>query len=94
MGFVARQLDLTDNQKSQIKTIWEGERPNIAEVVRELASEQKEMDALTFHDGAPDEARHFRPSGGDTREALSRKGKDYGQDLLPGSESRATHESG
>ena len=57
MGFIARDLDLTDNQKSQIKTIWEGERPNVAELVHELASEQKEMDALTFHDGAPDDAK-------------------------------------
>lgn len=57
MGFVAHRLDLTDNQKSQIKTIWEGERPNVAELVHELASEQKEMDALTFHDGGPDDAK-------------------------------------
>ncbi|HEY2468881.1 MAG TPA: Spy/CpxP family protein refolding chaperone [Terracidiphilus sp.] len=57
MGYVARRLDLSDNQKSQIKTIWEGERPNIAELVHELASEQKEMDVLTFHDGTPDDAR-------------------------------------
>jgi Spy/CpxP family protein refolding chaperone len=57
MGFVAREIDLNDTQKSQIKTIWEGERPNVSELVREFASEQKEMDALTFQDGSADEGR-------------------------------------
>lgn len=57
MGYIAHELDLSDTQKSQIKSIWEGERPNISELVREFASEQKEMDALTFQDGAADEGR-------------------------------------
>ena len=57
MGYVAHELDLSDSQKSEIKTIWDGERPNISERVREFASEQKEMDALTSQDGAPDEGR-------------------------------------
>ena len=56
MGYVARELDLNDTQKSQVKSIWEGERPNIAELIHELASEQKEMDALSFQ-SAPDEGR-------------------------------------
>lgn len=55
MGYIARELDLSDNQKSQIKTIWG--RPNISELVHELASEQKEMDAQTFQNGTPDVAR-------------------------------------
>jgi Spy/CpxP family protein refolding chaperone len=57
MGFVAHELDLSDMQKSQIKTIWEGERPNISELIHEFATEEKEMDALPFQDGAPDEGR-------------------------------------
>src|SRR5215472_13797497 len=57
MGYVAHELDLSDTQKSQIKTIWEGERPNISELVRQFASEQKEMDALTFQKGAADEGK-------------------------------------
>jgi len=57
MGYVAHELDLSDTQKSQIKTIWEGERPNIAVLVHELASEQREMDALTSKDSTPDEGR-------------------------------------
>jgi Spy/CpxP family protein refolding chaperone len=57
VGYVARELDLSDNQRSQIKTIWEGERPNIAELAHQLASEQKEMDALTIQNVTPDEAK-------------------------------------
>jgi Spy/CpxP family protein refolding chaperone len=57
MGFVAHELDLSDMQKSQIKTIWEGERTNIAVLVREFASEQKEMAAISLQDGAADEGR-------------------------------------
>lgn len=56
MDYIAHELDLNDTQKRQIKSIWEGERPNIAELVHELASEQREMDALTFQN-APDEGR-------------------------------------
>jgi hypothetical protein len=57
MGYVAHELDLSDTQKSQIKTIWQGERPNVSELVREFASEQKEMDVLTFQEGADDEGK-------------------------------------
>lgn len=57
VGYVARELELDENQRAQIKTIVQGERPNIAELVRELASEQKEMDALTLQEGTPDSAR-------------------------------------
>jgi len=56
MGYVAHELELSDVQKSQIKTIWGGERPNIAELIRELASEQREMDEITFQ-STPDERR-------------------------------------
>jgi Spy/CpxP family protein refolding chaperone len=40
---VARELDLTDTQKQQIKAIWQTERPAVAGLVRELANEQKDM---------------------------------------------------
>ncbi len=40
---VARELDLTDSQKQQIKAIWQTERPAVAVLVRELADEQKDM---------------------------------------------------
>jgi Spy/CpxP family protein refolding chaperone len=57
MGYVAYELNLSDTQKSQIKTIWEGERPNISELVRDCASEQKEMDAFTFQSSAPEDPK-------------------------------------
>jgi Spy/CpxP family protein refolding chaperone len=42
LGYVARELNLSDAQKSQIKVMWEAERPTIASLVQELASESKE----------------------------------------------------
>jgi Spy/CpxP family protein refolding chaperone len=55
LGYVAHQLNLNETQKSQIKSIWEAERPTVASLVQELASEGKEMDSVTaqgsFDDG-------------------------------------------
>jgi Spy/CpxP family protein refolding chaperone len=56
MGHIAHELGLSDAQESQIKSIWEGERPYVAELVRQFASEEKEMDALTYQ-GVPDEEK-------------------------------------
>ena len=96
MGFVARELDLSETQKSQIKTIWEGERPNISELVREFASEQKEMDALTFQDGTPDEGRIHDISarqGATLAKLFAEKekltGKIYAQVLNPAQRAKA-----
>src|SRR5258708_13349980 len=33
--------------RSQIKSIWEAERPTVASLIQELASEGKEMDSVT-----------------------------------------------
>lgn len=96
MGYIAHELDLSDTQKSQIKTIWEGERPNIAELVREFASEQKEMDAVTFQNGAPDEARIqdiTARQGATLAKLLAEKekltGKIYSQVLNPAQRTKA-----
>jgi Spy/CpxP family protein refolding chaperone len=43
-------------QKSQIKSIWDAERPTVASLVQELASEGKEMDAVTAQ-GSPDDSK-------------------------------------
>lgn len=40
---VARELDLTDTQRQQIKGIWQMEKSAVAGLVRELADEQKDM---------------------------------------------------
>lgn len=71
VGYFVHALDLSDPQKSQIKSIWEGERPHVAELIHELASEQKEMDALTFQSGTPDDAR--------IKEIATRQGDTFAQ---------------
>lgn len=89
-GYFAHELDLSANQKSQIKTIWEGERPNVSQLVRELASEQKELNDLSTQDGSPDEARiqEITARQGATLAKLLTekekiKGKIYAQVLTP-----------
>jgi Spy/CpxP family protein refolding chaperone len=44
LGYIARELKLNDAQKSQIKSIWQSERPILSSLVREFADESKEMD--------------------------------------------------
>ena len=39
MWYAAHELNLTEAQKQQIGTIWNGERPRVAGLVRELAAE-------------------------------------------------------
>jgi len=46
-GYVAHELNLSDAQKAQIRSMWETERPEVASLVQELSSEGKEMDAAT-----------------------------------------------
>jgi Spy/CpxP family protein refolding chaperone len=46
-GYVAHELNLSDAQKSKIKSMWEAERPTVASLLQELASENKEMDSVT-----------------------------------------------
>lgn len=96
MGYVAHELDLSDTQKSQIKTIWEGERPNISGLVREFASEQKEMDALPFQNGVRDEGRVqdiTARQGATLAKLFAEKenltGKIYSQVLNPGQRTKA-----
>ena len=47
LGYVAYELNLSDAQKSQIQSMWEAERPAVASLLQELASENREMDAAT-----------------------------------------------
>ena len=47
LGYVAYELDLSDAQKSQIQSMWEAERPAVASLLQELASENREMDSAT-----------------------------------------------
>ncbi|HEU5403398.1 MAG TPA: Spy/CpxP family protein refolding chaperone [Terriglobales bacterium] len=45
MTMLAWKLNLTDSQKAQVKTIWQGERPTVAALLKELSAEQKQMNA-------------------------------------------------
>ncbi len=56
LGYVARELNLSDTQESQIKSIWQAERPAISSLIREFSAEGKEMDAATAQ-GALDESK-------------------------------------
>ena len=47
LGYVAHELNLSDTQRSQIKSMWQAERPAVASLVQELGSEGKEMDSAT-----------------------------------------------
>ena len=47
LGYLAHELKLSDAQKSQVESMWKTERPTIASLVHELASENNEMDAAT-----------------------------------------------
>ncbi|MCU1320906.1 MAG: hypothetical protein JWM43_555 [Acidobacteriaceae bacterium] len=47
LGYIAHELNLSDAQRSQIKTIWMAEQPTAVSLVQELASESKEMDSTT-----------------------------------------------
>jgi Spy/CpxP family protein refolding chaperone len=56
LDYVAYELNLSDTQKSQIKSMWESERPAVAPLLQELASEGKEMDSVTAQ-GSLDESK-------------------------------------
>ena len=47
LGYVSHELNLTDAQKSQVKSMWQAERPNLSSLIREFSDEAKEMDAAT-----------------------------------------------
>ncbi len=47
IGRMSRELDLNSTQKSQIESIWEAEKPSIADLLREFAAENKQMESIT-----------------------------------------------
>jgi Spy/CpxP family protein refolding chaperone len=47
LGYLAHELNLSDGQKLQIKSMWQAERPTVSSLVQELVSESKEMDSVT-----------------------------------------------
>ncbi|MFL6437360.1 MAG: Spy/CpxP family protein refolding chaperone [Terriglobales bacterium] len=55
-AYIAHELDLTDAQKMQIKTIWAAERPTVTPLVRQLLNQCGEMSAADTS-GSFDEAK-------------------------------------
>jgi Spy/CpxP family protein refolding chaperone len=47
LGHIAQQLQLTDAQKTQIKTLWDAEKPTMLPLVQQLAEAHKQMLAIT-----------------------------------------------
>lgn len=47
LGFIARKLDLSAAQRTQIKSMIQAERPNFEPLVQQLAGQQQQMLALT-----------------------------------------------
>jgi protein CpxP len=56
MRHIARQLNLTDAQKAQIKQIWQAEKPAIQPLMQQLADNRKQL-VLAATSGQFDEAK-------------------------------------
>lgn len=54
--FLAHELKLSDEQRAQIMTLWQAERPTISVRVHELIAENKEMDVLAVEEN-PDQSK-------------------------------------
>lgn len=61
-GYVARELHLTDTQRQQIRTIWEGERPVLSKLAKQFADENRDLTATTAK-GVVNEAEASRIAG-------------------------------
>ncbi len=47
LGYVAKELDLSDPQRQQIQTIWEGERPALSKLAKQFADQNRDLSAAT-----------------------------------------------
>jgi Spy/CpxP family protein refolding chaperone len=56
MGYVAHELNLSNEQKQQIHSMWQTERPAVSGLLQEFVAETKEMDQATAN-GNPDEGK-------------------------------------
>ena len=56
LGFYSDYLDLTSTQQSQVKAIWEKEKPTLQPLTQQMKQFHSQMDQLT-QDGSFDEAK-------------------------------------
>lgn len=61
-GYVVRELHLSDTQRQQIRTIWEGERPTLSKLTKQFADENRDLTAATAK-GTGNEAEVSRIAG-------------------------------
>jgi Spy/CpxP family protein refolding chaperone len=47
MGYVAHELNLSNGQRQQVRSLWQAERPAVSGLIQEFAAESKEMDRAT-----------------------------------------------
>lgn len=47
MGYVAHELNLSQEQRQQIRSMWQTERPAVSGLIQEFAAENREMDQAT-----------------------------------------------
>lgn len=47
LGYVSRELNLSQTQRKEVRSVWEAEKPTVSSLVAEFASEDKEMDEAT-----------------------------------------------
>lgn len=62
IAYEARELDLTDTQRQQIRTIWEGDRPTLSKLAKQFAEESRDLSAVTAK-GAVNEAEVSKIAG-------------------------------
>jgi Spy/CpxP family protein refolding chaperone len=56
MGYIVHELNLSNAQQRQIRSLWQAERPAVSGLIQEFAAESKEMDQATAN-GNLDESR-------------------------------------
>jgi Spy/CpxP family protein refolding chaperone len=56
MGYVVHELNLSNVQQQQIRSLWQAERPAVSGLIQEFAAENREMDQATAN-GNFDESR-------------------------------------
>lgn len=55
-AYIGHELDLSDAQEQQIKSMWQKEKPAVSGLIQELAAESREMHGTTAN-GATDESK-------------------------------------
>ena len=95
MGWMAKELNLTDAQKAQIKTMMQSQRATMRPLMQQLAENRKAMLAATAN-GAFDQAKVTAIANQQAQlmaQLIGSEGVDPSPDLHPGADSRSAHQS-